>query len=164
MSTSDTLRIRPMTRRDLSEVRAIEEAWLGSASFSSKLADWLGQPNRTGLVADEGGRIVGYEAYRFEVGDWRLVLEQLAVHPAWQRCRVGSKLLGRLFEACRNLEGSRVHVTAPECAVGLQLFLKTAGFRAVRILEAERAYLFEYSHADETGLGDSKVTRELGYD
>jgi ribosomal protein S18 acetylase RimI-like enzyme len=159
-----TLLIRPMTKRDVAQVRALESAVDGEASFSRQLPAWLKQTNRTGLIA-ESGEPVGYLAYRFDVDDWQLVLEQIAVHPRARRRGVGRQLLARLLEVCRGLEGSRVHVAVPESMVGVQLFLKANGFRAARIIETEPgevSYWFEYRDTPDTLAGPPEGTYNLG--
>ena len=75
-----------------------------------------------------------------------MVIENIAVAPAWQRRGVGRSLIQSL-DAKLAQGYDLIAVWVPETCLALQLLLREAGFRAVRVMrhwfEDEDAYLME---------------------
>ncbi len=63
----------------------------------------------------------------------RLTLRKLAVAPAWRRQRIGQALLLGLHQLL-NQPGDCIEALVPESSLTMQLFLRSAGYRAVRVL------------------------------
>lgn len=82
------------------EVRRITEAW----HSPDRLGDQVAQPGTAFLVATRGRTIVG-TAFAHMTGGEDAEIGRLYVHPDWQGCAIGAKLLdaliGRLREARR---------------------------------------------------------------
>jgi ribosomal-protein-alanine N-acetyltransferase len=101
---------------------------------------FLGQAS-TGLVAEEGGEVVGFLLARHEPDNLEVV--KLAVAPHARRRKIGSRLLARLGEGL-----GRIRVDVPETDLEACLFLKSLGFRAIGIRQGEDGagdvYLFRY--------------------
>jgi len=85
------------------------------------------------------------------VSAWRpdpLSLELTHVHvaPEWRRRGVGRALLAKLDEKLSRSEDC-IHVTVPDAHLPVQLFLRAAGYKAVRVLRghygSEDDYLME---------------------
>jgi ribosomal protein S18 acetylase RimI-like enzyme len=76
----------------------------------------------------------------------RFELLHIAVAPESQRGGVGKALITR-FEECLTLPEDRIHATVPESNLPTQLFLRSLGYKAVRVLRghygAEDAYAME---------------------
>lgn len=125
---------RPMTvvhvrwtiQRDLTDVIDIEGMVADDPWSEDGLLEALRQKNRIGHVAEYGDRVVGHMVY--ELRDDRIVLLRLAVHPAYQRRKVGfqmvRKLLGKLTAARRTL----LEVTVRESNLRALAFFKAIGF------------------------------------
>src|SRR5262249_35750388 len=76
----------------------------------------------------------------------RFELLHIAVAPEYQRMSVGRALLGRFDERLR-LPEDNIRTTVPESNLPVQLFLRSLGFKAVRVLRGyyadEDAYVLE---------------------
>jgi ribosomal protein S18 acetylase RimI-like enzyme len=75
-----------------------------------------------------------------------LNLLHIAVAPDWRRRGVAATLLGQLEQFLRHPEDS-IRAAVPEGNLPVQLFLRAAGYKALRVLRgfyaAEDAYLME---------------------
>lgn len=157
-----------MTERDVPHVCALEPEATG-AMLPPQLAAWLRRQNHTGLVAQADAQIVGYLTYRFDIAVWRLIVEHLAVRPEHQRQGVARRLLARVLDASRSLEGSRIVAAVPERCLAGQLFLRNQGFRVVRIdgkssasRDNDASYVFEYAETSDTNVTAPEQTRQPG--
>jgi ribosomal protein S18 acetylase RimI-like enzyme len=76
----------------------------------------------------------------------RLELLHIAVAPEHRRCGLGRALMARVGEWLRQ-PGDRVGARVPESNLTLQLFLRSLGYKAVRVLRGhygeEDAYVME---------------------
>jgi ribosomal protein S18 acetylase RimI-like enzyme len=125
-----------------------------------------------GAVAEINGRVVGFALYQVAppadgigLGDIKRLLRwcwpwkadalaslqhvdllRIGVLAEWQRQGIGRSLLERLHQEFRR-SGCRIQAIVPESNLPAQLFLKDAGYKAVRILPGhyggEDGYLME---------------------
>jgi len=104
-----------------------------------------------GLVATVDAQIVGFVVYLLQRD--ALAIENLAVHPDWQRQGIGAALVQRLIDN-KLVPDRRNSLTAPvrERNLDAQLFFRHLNFRAIGILHEhysdsdtdEDAYLFKF--------------------
>lgn len=157
--------IRWLIRRDMSEVLAIDEFAGLPVLPSSRPGDreegclaYLRPVSRTGMVAEEYGRqygkVLGFMLY--EWGQSEITLARLAVHPAYLRMGVGTQLADKLASkvspwGTRN----RVVMDVSEYATPMQLFLRSQGWLAERVIRGreggEDAYRMVYRLGAEDG-------------
>jgi len=144
------------------------------AGFSQNQAADLAEAYRSGKcivwVAEAGQEMIGFVAYAHApmggmdaqgsiVHRWvhwlrsnltahplTLDLLGIVVAPEWQRRGIGESLLATLTELLRRRE-DRIRAVAPEGNLPVQLLLREAGFRAIRVLRDyfgdEDGYLME---------------------
>lgn len=122
--------IRWLIRRDLAEVLAIDP--FGDLGWGEKdFLDCLANRNVVGLVAEHGITVVGFMVYALSKS--RIDLLNFVVHPEWRRFGVGqqmmAKMVGKLHDSCR----TKLVIRVPEGNLGMQLFLRSIGFRAEKI-------------------------------
>jgi ribosomal protein S18 acetylase RimI-like enzyme len=166
------LLLRRILLRDLPCLAQIEQRPPALRWTSQDWRTILQSPNTAGWVADIGGRVVGYLIYvvrlqpdpgEVEAADgparqphWarsaqarqplHITILNLAVAPDWQRRGLGQALLDRVGQGLQHPQ-DRIQVTVPESNLPVQLLLRDAGYKAVRVLrgyfEDEDAYLME---------------------
>jgi ribosomal protein S18 acetylase RimI-like enzyme len=132
----------------------------------------LQSSNAAGWVAEINGRVVGFLIYvvglqpangRDESADraknrlgsasrahtgqpLHITLLNMAVAPVWQRTGLGRALLAKLNQALQHPR-DRIQTTVPESNLAAQLLLRSAGYKAIRVLrgffDAEDGYLME---------------------
>lgn len=107
MAGTVTVSVRPMTVGDLPAVLELEERVYPQPWSEDLFADELRQPNRTYLVAEADGGVVGYAGML--VVDHDAHVTTIAVEPAGRRRRVGSRLMLELVE--RALAAGARHMT-----------------------------------------------------
>ena len=59
--------------------------------------------------------------------------DNTAVLPEWHRQGIGRALLAEIYQAFRQ-SGAAVQATVPETNLSVQLFLRDAGYKAVRLV------------------------------
>ena len=92
--------LRPMKRRHLHQVLAIEEqVYTSNWSRSIFLNELLYARDRVYLVATVGRTVVGYAGLLVAPDEGHVTT--IAVHPEWHRLRIASRLLGRLLAIAR---------------------------------------------------------------
>ena len=110
------LTVRRMTVRDIDEVLRLNERITNrepAAYYASKCAEYVARSPDTCLVAEHGGRVVGFALV--EVRGWEFAqklagwLEVLGVDPAYQHRGVSRALLDHLFEGFRRAGVSAVN-------------------------------------------------------
>ena len=85
------------------------------------------------LVARCGSKIAGYVAYRRPTSTL-IVIDMIVVDVFYRRKRIGQKLISDvLYEAEASEQVRKVKVTASDKLTGFHLFLRDAGFKAVRV-------------------------------
>ena len=86
------VRIRPMKRRHLNQVLAIENrAYPSGWSRTVFLSELLYAADRSYVVAKIGRMIVGYVGLMYTIDEGHITT--IAVHPDWQRHKIGTQLL-----------------------------------------------------------------------
>jgi len=140
-------RVRPMIRRDASEVLRIE--W-ESFDWPWEKADFLrvlGLRNCTGMVAEIDDRVAGYMVY---VSRTRSIdLLNFAVAADCRRREVGSQLAAWLKAALTSQRQWQIFTHVRESNLAAQLFFKSLGFRCRAIVPCyydndEDAYRFAW--------------------
>lgn len=125
------LNIRWIFRRDLPEVLAIEGVSFAAPWDEERFIYHLRQRNTIGMVAEVDHQVVGYQVYELHLRC--LVLGNLAVAPSHCGQGIGTALVQKLIG---KLSPIRPRLVADVCEKNLsaQLFFKSLGFRAVRVI------------------------------
>jgi [ribosomal protein S18]-alanine N-acetyltransferase len=124
--------IRPLQRRDLEEVLAIEQSAMAHPWSAAQLAAELTTANSIGLIAEVERRVQGYALLRTCRPECELL--RLVVAGRWRRCGIGRTLLdhalrdlaGKGYATCflevraSNDEASRLYRTAGFFQVGIR--------------------------------------------
>jgi ribosomal-protein-alanine N-acetyltransferase len=150
--------IRWMNGRDLPEVTAIEYASFPSWWSEDDFRQVMRQRNCIGMVAVAGFDVVGYMVY--ELHKKRLHLINLAVHPDWRGCGVGTLLVDRLKSklSADRFSRRKIMLEIRERNLPGQLFFRSQGFRAITVFSDfyvdsdEDAYLMEYRHTEPASM------------
>lgn len=139
MPTCIRPRIRPMTRRDLGQVAALElatfgkEAWPLGAFKDLLVAFSQAKPPRGAMwVAEDPktGEIVGYTGIEVSALWGEVDVINIAVAPAHRRGGVGRLLLERIISLCRRRGVPLLWLRVRASNRGAQRFYRTMGFRA----------------------------------
>jgi [ribosomal protein S18]-alanine N-acetyltransferase len=158
MSTSRTekeqvrVHIRWMIRRDMQEVLQTEQASFEFAWSEEDFLRCLRQRNCIGMVAEQGERVVGFMIY--ELHKTKLHILNFAVHPNCRRIGVGSQMIAKLISKLSSHRRTRITLEVRETNLCAQLFFRSQGFRAVRVLRGyyedsgEDAFLMQHQLAD----------------
>ncbi len=161
MSTNRTekeqvrVHIRWMIRRDMPEVLHTEQESFEFAWTEEDFLRCLRQRNCIGMVAEQGEKVVGFMIY--ELHKAKLHILNFAVHPTFRRARVGSQMVAKLISKLSSHRRTRITLEVRETNLSAQLFFRSQGFRAVRVLRGyyedsgEDAFLMQYRLADDTG-------------
>ena len=140
--------IRWMIRRDMPEVLQIEQASFEFAWTDKDFLHCLRQRNRIGMVAEQGERVVGFMIY--ELHKTKLHILNFAVHPNCRRLGVGAQMVAKLIRKLSSHRRINIALEVRETNLMAQLFFRSQGFRAVRVLRAyyedsgEDAFLMQY--------------------
>jgi len=136
--------IRWIVRRDMPSVLRIErfnrEKWT-----EKEFVENLKESNCYGIVAEYQEKVVGFVVYTLEKEFIHTL--NFGVHPSYRSKGVGSQLLARLLSLIGK-KRKTVDFIVHERNVGLQLFLKENGFKAIEIIhdyfDKDDAYMFQY--------------------
>ncbi len=137
-----TAHIRWMIGPDMPQVIAIERA---SSPFPWTEDDFLRclrQRNCIGMVAEQDERAVGFMIY--ELHKTRLHILNFAVHPHARRTGIGGLMVAKLVHKLTTHRRLKITLAVRESNVGAQLFFRSRGFLAARVL---RSY-YEESEED----------------
>jgi [ribosomal protein S18]-alanine N-acetyltransferase len=144
--------LRWMVSEDLDAVLRIEEDALRPQWVCEDFGECFQSLDTIAKVAEAQEQIIGYLIYRLDQNERVVSIENIAVAPPWQRRGVGRSLI-RSLDAKLVQGYDRVMVWVPETCLPLQLLLRTAGFRAVRVHRRwfgdEDAYQMEKGDARE---------------
>jgi ribosomal-protein-alanine N-acetyltransferase len=147
--------IRWMIRRDMPEVLQTEQ---DSFEFSWTEEDFLRclrQRNCIGMVAEQGEKVVGFMIY--ELHKSKLHILNFAVNPGCRRYGVGAQMVAKLVSKLSSHRRTRITLEVRETNLAAQLFFRTQGFKALRVLRSfyedsgEDAFLMQYRLPDDTG-------------
>jgi ribosomal-protein-alanine N-acetyltransferase len=159
MSTNRTekeqvrVHIRWMIRRDMPEVLQTEQESFEYAWTEEDFLRCLRQRNCIGMVAEQGEKVVGFMIY--ELHKNKLHILNFAVHPTCRRVGVGAQMTTKLISKLSSHRRTRITLEVRETNLGAQLFFRSQGFRAVRVLRGfyddsgEDAFLMQYKLADD---------------
>ena len=175
MSTGRTQReqvkvhIRWMIRRDMPEVLQTEQESFDYSWTEEDFLRCLRQRNCIGMVAEHQEKVVGFMIY--ELHKNKLHILNFAVTPALRRQGVGAQMVQKLIGKLSSHRRTRITLAVRETNLAAQLFFRSQGFRAVRVLRTyyedsgEDAFLMQYQLAGDTGEGaDEAVNRIAQYE
>ncbi len=147
--------IRWMIRRDMPEVLQAEQESFDYAWTEEDFLRCLRQRNCIGMVAEQGEKVVGFMIY--ELHKNKLHILNFAVGPQCRRLGVGAQMTAKLISKLSSHRRTRITLEVRETNLAAQLFFRTQGFRAVRVLRSfyddsgEDAFLMQYKLADDVG-------------
>jgi ribosomal-protein-alanine N-acetyltransferase len=147
--------IRWMIRRDMPEVLQTEQESFEYSWTEEDFLRCLRQRNCIGMVAEQGERVVGFMIY--ELHKAKLHILNFAVHPHYRRLAVGSQMVAKLISKLSSHRRTRITLEVRETNLPAQLFFRSQGFKATRVLRAfyedsgEDAFLMQYRLADDAG-------------
>jgi len=143
-----TVRVRPLTRRDLAGVVRIDARHTGSSKrryWQRVFTDFLGRPavrGRVGLAAEMEGELAGYllgEVRAFEFGSppcgWVFAI---GVSPARLRRGVASSLLAEASRRFRRTGVDRIRTMVQRTDIPVLSFFRASGFVGGPFLQLER--------------------------
>lgn len=145
--------IRWAIKRDIPTILAIEQASYDNPWTEDELTVIRRQRDTIGMVAEINDEVVGFMFY--ELHPRRLHLSNFAVDPSFRRQGVGSSLMKTLTSKLSWDRRNRITLEVRETNLTAQLFFKSQGFRAVRVLKDfyddadEDAYLMQYRHVGD---------------
>lgn len=140
-----------LTRRDMPEVMAIDEASYPKAWSEAEFRRLVNARNVISMVAEHDGAVVGDMIYELKRDS--ILVVHFAVAPTHRRRGVGTAMAAKLASKLSPDRRRRVHTAVRDANVAGQLFLKAIRWRAYYI---ERdgfepgvdAYAFELSVAE----------------
>ena len=142
--------VRWLIRRDMDQVLEIETRSFEFPWTEAEFLACLRQRNCIGCVYESpAGLIHGFMLYELHQNMLRLL--NLAVAPEVRRTGVGRTMVKRLIDKLSQQRRHTVEAEVRETNVAAQVFLASAGFRAVRFLRRhyddtdEDAFLFRYT-------------------
>ncbi len=155
---TQTIHIRWMITRDLPEVLRIEEdSFLWDAWTEGDFLRRMRERNCIAMVAeygpDEDNKVVGFMVYEFH--KTYLVVLNFAVSPRYRRLGVGAELAAKLIGKLSADRRKRIMVNVRETNLTAQLFFRSQGFWAARVLRrfyqttGEDAYRMCYRYREE---------------
>jgi ribosomal-protein-alanine N-acetyltransferase len=147
--------IRWMIRRDMAEVLQTENQSFDYPWTEEDFLRCLRQRNCIGMVAEHGDRVIGFMIY--ELHKSKLNVLNFAVHPSARRTSVGKQMVLKLLSKLSNHRRTRITLAVRERNLDAQLFFRSEGFRAVRVLRSyyedtgEDAFLMQYALPGDLG-------------
>ena len=169
VADANAIHIRWMIRRDMPDVMGIELASFEYSWTEDDFLRCLRQRNCIGMVAEQGERVVGFMIY--ELHKQKLHILNFAVHPQYRRLGVGVQMVNKLISKLSSHRRTRITLEVRETNLAAQLFFRSQGFKAVRVLRkyyedsGEDAFLMQYRLPDDTGDDvDEAVTRIAQYE
>ncbi len=147
--------IRWMIRRDMPEVLQTEQECFEFAWTEEDFLRCLRQRNCIGMVAEQGEKVIAFMIY--ELHKAKLHILNFAVHPQFRRSHIGGQMVAKLISKLSSHRRTRITLEVRETNLCAQLFFRTQGFKAVRVLRTfyedsgEDAFLMQYRLADDTG-------------
>lgn len=142
------VQIRWLIRRDMPEVLQIERSSFASAWTDEDFLCCLRQRNCIGMVAEANHQIVGFMIY--ELHKAKLHILNFAVAPEFRRQEVGKNMVLRLIDKLSQQRRNEILLDMRESNLDGQLFFRSQGFRAVRVVRnhyddtLEDAYLMQF--------------------
>jgi ribosomal-protein-alanine N-acetyltransferase len=119
------------------------------------------------MVAEQGEKVIGFMVY--ELHKTKLHILNFAVLPASRRQAVGAQMVGKLISKLSSHRRTRITLEVRVNNLVAQLFFRSQGFLALRVLRAyyedtgEDAYLMEYrlggAVAEEVDEGSNRIAQ-----
>jgi len=161
--------IRWMIRRDMPEVIHTEQTSFEYSWTEEDFLRCLRQRNCIGMVAEQGEKVVGFMIY--ELHKSKLHILNFAVQLGQRRCGIGTQMVAKLVSKLSSHRRTRITLEVRETNLAAQLFFRSQGFRAVRVLRSyyedsgEDAFLMQYQLPGETSEdAESAVNRIAQYE
>jgi [ribosomal protein S18]-alanine N-acetyltransferase len=162
--------IRWMIRRDMPEVLQAEQQSFEFAWTEEDFLRCLRQRNCIGMVAEQAEKVVGFMIY--ELHKTKLHILNFAVSPHCRRGGVGAQMVAKLISKLSSHRRTRITLEVRETNLAAQLFFRTQGFKAMRVLRAfyedsgEDAFLMEFRVGgdDDTDLFEVPANRIAQYE
>jgi ribosomal-protein-alanine N-acetyltransferase len=157
--------IRWMIRRDMPEVLQTEQESFEFAWTEEDFLRCLRQRNCIGMVAEQGEKVVGFMIY--ELHKAKLHILNFAVHPLFRRGGVGAQMTAKLVSKLSSHRRTRITLEVRETNLSAQLFFRSQGFRATRVLRGfyedsgEDAFLMQYRLPDDVGGDDDEAVNRI---
>ncbi|MBX3436828.1 MAG: ribosomal protein S18-alanine N-acetyltransferase [Planctomycetaceae bacterium] len=157
------VQIRWLIRRDMAEVLRIEQESFEFAWTEEDFLCCLRQRNCIGMVAERDHQIVGFMIY--ELHKSRLNILNFAVGRRFRKQGIGTQMIVRLIDKLSQQRRKEILFEVRERNLEAQLFFKTQGFRAVRVLRAhyddtaEDAYIMQFRLDHEQSVESTFIPR-----
>ena len=157
--------IRWMIRRDMPEVLATEKVSFEFPWLEEDFIRCLRQRNCIGMVAEHDDRVVGFMIY--ELHKAKLHILNFAVNPHFRRLGVGSQMVQKLIGKLSSHRRTRISLEVRETTLVAQLFFRSQGFRAIRVLRSyyedsgEDAFLMQYKFAGDTSEDEDETVNRI---
>lgn len=155
------MHVRWMIRRDMPDVYDIEAEAFEYPWSEEEFTRQLRRRNVIAMVAEVGGRVLGYMVY--ELHNTKIVLLNFAVDRACRRRGVGRAMAEKLMGKLHHHRRTRIVADVRESNLPAQLFFRSMGFRCVNILPfayedtPEPAYRFLY-HLNQVARAAGRVS------
>ena len=161
--------IRWMIRRDMPEVLQTEQESFEYSWTEEDFLRCLRQRNCIGMVAEQGEKVVGFMIYELHKAKPHIL--NFAVSPSYRRVGVGGQMVAKLISKLSSHRRTRITLEVRETNLPAQLFFRSQGFRAIKVLRSfyedsgEDAFLMQYRLADDAGDDyDDAVNRIAQYE
>src|SRR6516225_6749386 len=147
--------IRWMIRRDMPEVLQAEQESFEYSWTEEDFLRCLRQRNCIGMVAEAGEKVVGFMIY--ELHKSKLHILNFAVSPACRRVGIGNQMVAKLISKLSSHRRTRITLEVRETNLSAQLFFRSQGFKAMKVLRAfyedsgEDAFQMQYRLAEDVG-------------
>jgi ribosomal-protein-alanine N-acetyltransferase len=127
--------VRPMLAADLGTVGRIERLAMNAQAWSEcELRDTIAHTGCYALVLEADGKIAGYLVYERQRKG--ILLLRIVISPALRRRGYGRKLLQHMLDRLHRPDNTEtmLEFVVRESELGVQLFARALGFKAVRVL------------------------------
>ena len=145
--------IRWLIRRDMPEVLQIEQDSHGFPWTEEDFLECLRQRNTIGMVDEQGEKVIGFMIY--ELAKTKVHILNFTVSPSCRRLGVGAQMVAKLIDTLSSHRRTRITLEVRETNLAAQLFYRSQGFKAIKLLRG----FYEDSGEDgirmEYRLGDS---------
>jgi ribosomal-protein-alanine N-acetyltransferase len=154
-----------MIRRDMPEVLQTEQQSFEQPWSEEDFLRCLRQRNCIGMVAEQGEKVVGFMVY--ELHKTKLHILNFAVFPGFRRKAIGAQMVAKLISKLSSHRRTRITLEIRETNLAAQLFFRTQGFLATRVLRnyyedtGEDAYLMEYRLTGEAVVDDEEAVNRI---
>ncbi len=148
--------IRWMIRRDMPEVLEVENQCFEFPWSDGDFTRCLRQRNCIGMVAERNEIVVGFMIFELHKTSLRII--NFAVHEQHRRTGIGTTMVAKLTSKLSEQRRTNVIIEIRETNLPAQLFFKSQGFRATKILRdfyeetIEDAYQMQYDYQPQPDI------------